>query len=401
MDAIDREPSLRDLLPNELAERLVAALQVLVEGPVAIEDVQGAVLAGPIGLAGGPRIDLVFEIEPAGRLVAPGTTLTRAAAAASVVVQVLMARRRFLMASRIHLAATEADFEQLQERNAALAASEANLRALSATLEQRVAAQARVIDERQRQLYQAERLASVGQLAAGLAHEINNPIGFVRSNLGSAGKYLDRFDALRESLRAVPEARARWAAADMDYLLADFRELLVDCIAGADRVARIVADLKGITIADRPGEGTVSVDLLVETVCAPVIARLPPGARLERDFAAPHPVAGDPQHLSQALHAVITNAVQAVEPMGAAGLVEVATRQVEHEVRVIVRDNGAGIAPDVLPRIFDPFFTTRPVGKGTGLGLTVARDVLQAHGGSIEIDSAPGAGTTVTMRIPG
>jgi signal transduction histidine kinase len=400
MDAVDREPSLRELLPTELADRIVAALQVLVEGPVAIEDPIGEVLAGPLGLKGGPRIDLVVEIEPAGRLVAPGTSLTRAAAAASLVVQVMMARRRFQMASRVHLASTESDYERLQQQNAALAASEASLRVLSATLEQRVAMQAKIIDERQRQLYQAERLASVGQLAAGLAHEINNPIGFVRSNLGSAGKYLDRFDGLRESLRALPEARARWSAADMDYLLADFRELLIDCIEGVDRVARIVADLKGMSPVDQPRQDHVVLDRLVENACSLAMPALPPGARLESNLAAPDPVTCFPDHLLQALQAVIMNAVQAIDPMGADGRVVVTSRRIDDRLQVCVGDNGPGIPPEVLPRVFDPFFTTRPVGKGTGLGLTVARDILQAHGGSISFDSAPGQGTTVTMRIP-
>ena len=190
--SFDRELTLQDLLPKAEADRLIAALRLLLGDAVALVDVSGELLSGEAGLQDPSPIPLVLEIEPIGYLHAPQATATSRGASGGLVRQILNARRRYLLANAVHINAVRDDYEQLQQQNAALKISEEKYRSLSETLEQRVAEQARLIDERQRQLYQAERLASVGQLAAGVAHEINNPLGFVRSNLTTAQKYLER-----------------------------------------------------------------------------------------------------------------------------------------------------------------------------------------------------------------
>ena len=393
----DRELSLRDLLPQAEAERLLAALRLLVGDELALLDERGEVLAGQSGLSDEAPVPIVIEIEPVAHLQVPYAPATARAAAASLIRQLLLARRRYLLASAVHVHAIHADYEQLLQQNTALQESEAKYRALAVSLEQRVAEQTRLIDERQRQLYQAERLASVGQLAAGVAHEINNPIGFVRSNLTTAQKYLSRIDTLGETIKAqVPEA---WQAADMDFLLEDFRDLLGDSVTGIDRVARIVSDLKGFSSVDKPDEEVMDINSLLETVCVMAEKKLPPGALLVRALGESRPVLCLPGHLSQAFMAVIGNAVQAIEGR-TGGEVSVESRFADGAMTILVRDNGGGIAREALPRVFDPFFTTRPVGHGTGLGLTVARDIVRAHGGDIEMDSIPGTGTVVTIRIP-
>lgn len=400
MSDFDRELSLSALLPAKEVERLCSSLAMLLHSPVALEDLRGEVLGGDRDLPTDSRIDLVLELEPIGYLLAPRADPVARGAAASLIRQMLVARARYLMASGLHIASTQADYEELQRQNAALKESEAKYKGLAAQLEARVAAQVKVIDERQRQLYQAERLASVGQLAAGVAHEINNPIGFVRSNLSTAQKYLEKLAGLGAPVKALAGGAAVWKAADMDFTLDDFADLLRDSIDGTDRVARIVSDLKGFSNIDGPQEGFVDLNELLTGACNIAEKRLLPGAVLIRDLGPPKAFLCLPGQLSQAFLAVLGNAVQAIADKGAAGELRVSSRFDGQQTVIRIQDNGNGIEPASLPRVFDPFFTTRPVGQGTGLGLTVARDILRVHNGEIVVDSTPGRGTTVTLSLP-
>ena len=400
MSGFDQELSLGALLPPKEVDRLCSSLAMLLDSPVALQDLHGEVLGGDRGLPAESRIDLVLELEPIGYLQAPGANPVARAAAASLIRQVLVARARYQMASGLHIAATLADYEELQRQNAALKESEARYKGLAAELEARVAAQVKVIDERQRQLYQAERLASVGQLAAGVAHEINNPIGFVRSNLGTAQKYLEKLAGLAAPIKTLAGGAAVWEAADMEFTLDDFADLLKDSIGGVDRVARIVSDLKGFSNVDKPQEGFVDINELLTGACNMAEQKLVPGAVLIREFGPSKSVLCLPGQLSQAFLAVLGNAVQAVADNGPAGEVRVSTQCDGRQTVIRIKDNGSGIEPATLARVFDPFFTTRPVGQGTGLGLTVARDILHVHDGEIAVDSMSGAGTMVTLTLP-
>ncbi|HET6718469.1 MAG TPA: ATP-binding protein [Rhodocyclaceae bacterium] len=400
--AFDVELSLRELLPAKEADRLVASLGMLLDSPVALLDLRGDVLAGAQGLPAGAaeRTELVLELEPVGYLLAPRAGPVQRGAAAALVRQLLVARARYKMATGVHIASVQADYEELQRQNAALKLSEANYKALSESLEATVAAQVKIIDERQRQLYQAERLASIGQLAAGVAHEINNPIGFVRSNLSTAEKYLGQIATLGEGLRKLPGGEELRAAADLDFLLDDFADLLRDSLGGVDRVAKIVADLKGFSSVDRPQEEIMDLNEILASVCNLVEPKLPPGVMLRRALNPLPRTMCLPGHLSQALLAIVDNAVQAAATRLDGGEVKVSSHAVNDQSVLVVEDNGNGIEAAALARVFDPFYTTRPVGQGTGLGLTVARDIVQVHGGQIELDSTPGQGTRVSVMIP-
>lgn len=400
MNDFDQELALSALLPTKEVERLCSSLAMLLDSPVALLDLHGDVLGGDRGLPAATRIALVLELEPIGYLLAPRADAVACGAAASLIRQVLVARARYLMASGLHIASTQADYEELQRQNSALKESEAKYKDLAAELEARVAAQIKVIDERQRQLYQAERLASVGQLAAGVAHEINNPIGFIRSNLSTARKYLEKLAGLAAPVKALPGGTAAWETADMDFTLDDFTDLVQDSIAGVDRVARIVDDLKGFSNVDKPQEGFVDINELLTGACNMAEKRLVPGATLVRDLGPLIAFLCLPGQLSQAFLAVLNNAVQAIADKGPAGEVRVSSRAEGQQSVIRIQDNGNGIDPVSLPRIFDPFFTTRPVGQGTGLGLTVARDILRIHNGEIVVDSTPARGTTVTLSLP-
>lgn len=250
------------------------------------------------------------------------------------------------------------------------------------------------IDKRLRQMYQAEKLAAVARLAAGLAHEMNNPIGFMRSNLTTLGQYLERVAALRERLADAPAA---WRELDLDFVTEDGRELVRECIGGADRIARLVRDLQGFSNVDRPEEQMADVNDCLRAAARLIEPGKPAGVALELDLQPLPQLLCLPGHLNQVFFNVIQNAVQA---SGGHGQVTVATSAEAEAVVIRIHDTGGGIAPEDLGRVFDPFFTTHPVGDGTGLGLTVARDIVQAHDGDISIDSLPGRGTTVTIRLP-
>jgi len=230
-----------------------------------------------------------------------------------------------------------------------------------------------------------------------VAHEINNPIGFVRSNLSTAQTYAAKFAALGEAIKAGHLAAQRWSELDLDFVMEDFAELLKESLSGIDRVARIVADLKGFSNVDRGEEEMADLNDNLRQVCSVVTGQLPPGVKLVQELGEIPRLVCLPGFLNQAFINLLQNAIQAVDGKGE---VKVRSGMADGEIRIAIEDNGAGIPADVLPRIFEPFFTTRDVGQGTGLGLTVARDIIQFHGGRVEIESQQGVGTTVAVYFP-
>lgn len=370
--AVDAEPSLPGLLPTRESESLCLALSELLACPVALQDLAGTVCAGVADLPADARVELLLEGQAIGYLQASRATATARRSAATLIENVLLA----------------------------LAQAQARHQALAAEQDKRMATQMKQSDDRQRQSYQAERLASVGELAAGVAHEINNPIAFVRSNLSTGQTYLAKLSDLVAAVKALPGGDAILTATDAEFALEDFADLLTDSIGGVDRVARIVSDLKGFSNIDKPEEDVVDVNQLLGSACKMAEKKLLPGARLVCELRPLKPLLCLPGHLAQAFLAILTNAVQAIEGKGASGELRVESRFDGQQVLIVVSDNGVGIERDSLPRVFDPFYTTRPVGKGTGLGLTVTRDIVRAHGGEIEFDSVPEIGTTVTVRLP-
>jgi signal transduction histidine kinase len=395
MTNFDREWRLAELLPDQGLERLGPALAQMLGGDVAVVDAGGGVLWGDPP-AGGRREPLVLELEPVGYLVAAAEPPSLRGAA-RLLEALLRAEARYRMASSLHLEAVAADFEALKQQHAHVLESEARYKTLAESLEQQVKQQVARLEEQQRQLYQAEKLASVGQLAAGVAHEINNPIGFVRSNLSSFRGYLEKFRALKARLDDAPAA---WRELGLDFLLDDGDELVRESIAGIDRVARIIRDLKGFSNVDRPDEEVVDLDENLRYVADIARRQLPPGVELHLELAPLPGLMCLPGHLNQVFLNLVNNGMQAVADKGMGGTVTIGSGPVAGGIEVTVRDEGVGMAADLLDRVFEPFFTTRPVGQGTGLGLTVARDIVNAHGGRIRLDSEPGKGTTVTVFLP-
>ena len=393
----DREFTLSELLAGISQQRLGAALAALLGTGFRLSSRAGEVLAGTAGdLPGAVRVAILHDLEPLGWLeaVADEDTIR---AAATLLELLCHQGARYHMASELHIEVVRADYEALQQQYAALQTSEARYRELSQELEERVRQQVGVIETTQRQLYQAEKMASVGQLAAGVAHEINNPIGFIHSNLSTARGYVQKLGKLAPAIRANPALAGEWKKAGMDFMLEDFGALLTESMEGTDRVARIVADLKGFSNVDHAEEESIDLNDSLRSVCNIAHAQVSSRAEVVMELGELPPLRCRVGQINQVFLSLLLNAVQAMDTRGE---IRIRSRYGEGEIRIEFSDSGRGIAPDMLERIFDPFFTTREVGQGVGLGLTVSRDVLAAHGGRITVQSEAGKGSTFAIVLP-
>ncbi|RQS71235.1 histidine kinase [Burkholderia sp. Bp8963] len=286
-------------------------------------------------------------------------------------------------------------------------------------IEERKAAQARLErekDEQRRllheleathvQLLQSEKLASIGQLAAGVAHEINNPIGFVSANLNMLKTWVRNLldvVAAHEAVVAQLDADARGTLAaarkdaDLDYIRGEIATLIDESIDGTMRVRRIVQDLRDFS---RPGSDEWSVvDLRagLESTLNVVHNELKYKADIVREYGDVPPVECLPSQLNQVFMNLLVNAAQAIPEHG---IITLRTSHDGDTVSIAISDTGRGMPPDIVRRIFDPFFTTKPVGQGTGLGLSVSHGIVERHRGVIDVASEPGRGTTFTIRLP-
>jgi signal transduction histidine kinase len=262
----------------------------------------------------------------------------------------------------------------------------------------------------QQQLVQADKLASIGQLAAGVAHEINNPIGYIFSNFTTLQSYLDQ---LFEMLAAYQQAesgmgssaeaaalRARREQIDLDFLRTDIPALMAESREGIVRVRHIVQDLKDFSRVDANQEW-VWADLHrgIESTLNIVSNEVKYKAEVVKEYGDIPDIECLPLQINQVVMNLVVNAAHAIGEQR--GRISVGTgREGDDHVWIEVADNGSGIAPETLSRIFDPFFTTKAVGKGTGLGLSLAYGIVQKHGGRIDVDTEPGKGTRFRVLLP-
>ncbi len=267
------------------------------------------------------------------------------------------------------------------------------------------------------QLSQSEKMASIGQLAAGVAHEINNPTGFVSSNLKTLTDYqndinnlinhyrklvTDLKETIRENLSSAIEKQIEQIAsledeADIDFILEDIMDLISDCKEGTDRIKKIILDLKDFA---HPGEDKIqSADINdgIETTLNVVWNELKYKATVNKELGKLPMVECYPQQLNQVFMNLFVNAAQAIEKQGE---ISITTMADNGFVEIKIEDTGSGIDKKNLDRIFDPFFTTKDVGKGTGLGLNVAYNIIKKHNGTIDVKSQIGKGTVFKIRMP-
>ncbi|MEO8298855.1 MAG: ATP-binding protein [Burkholderiales bacterium] len=287
---------------------------------------------------------------------------------------------------------------QYPDRLAELTRSNEELTRLNQTLRQA-----------QEQLIQSEKLASIGQLAAGVAHEINNPVGYVFSNFSSLERYvgdlfrmLAAYEAAEGQLAGTPAAQtlaALRSEIELDYLKDDVPALMAESREGITRVRKIVQDLKDFSHVDARKEWEwTDLHKGLDSTLNIANNEIKYKADVVKTYGTLPEVQCLASELNQVFLNLLVNAAHAIDKPR--GTIHLRTGCEGRSVWVEVEDDGSGIAPEHLSRIFDPFFTTKPVGKGTGLGLSLSYGILQKHGGRIEVDSVIGRGTRFRVTLP-
>lgn len=254
------------------------------------------------------------------------------------------------------------------------------------------------------QLVQSEKLAAIGQLAAGVAHEMNTPIGFVSSNFTSLERYVGQLFAVLEAYRSAAgdtagcaQAEADYQAADIDFLRDDLPALLAETRDGLERVQRIVRDLKDFSRVGEQEWQFTDLHRGLDSTLNILRYELKHKAEVIREYGSLPEVWCVPSMLNQVFLNLLANAAQAIETQGS---ITVRTGVEAGNILIRVIDTGSGIAPEHIARIFDPFFTTKPAGKGTGLGLSLAQDIVRQHRGRLFATTAYGQGSTFTLELP-
>ena len=289
------------------------------------------------------------------------------------------------------------DITERRRGELALRDSLERLRTLNARLEQS-----------QNQLLQSEKMASVGQLAAGVAHELNNPISFVSSNIGSLEIYLRDLFAIVDAYAAteaspqpccpqLDQAHALKRAKDFDFLRQDIVQLMAESKDGLSRVTRIVRDLKDFSHAGEAAMQWADLHQGLDSTLNVVRSELKQKCTVVKHYGELPAIWCEPFQLNQVFMNLLVNAAHAIPSQGE---ITLRTGRVGDQVFVSIADTGTGISAQHLDRIFEPFFTTKPVGKGTGLGLSLAYSIVQKHHGRIEVVSTPGQGSCFTVWLP-
>ena len=356
---------------------------------------------------------LLVEGEPCGSLNVSGRPNDSATAGLALLLRnalqlTLSNNLKRMLTTEIHTSVVQESYEQLVEANRCLTESEARYRLLASSLEKQVEERTVELQKAYGRLLQQEKMASVGQLAAGMAHEINNPNGFILSNLKTFQKYTDRMKEMLELFRSLIStetpienlrhlSEARWQELKLDLILEDYGMLLAQSLDGAERIKKIVSDLRSFSHVDESDLNDADLNSELDRTLSVIAPQLYADATVTTDFSPLPRLRCNPALVSQALLSLLQNSIQS-RKIGLALLLT--THYQSGRVFVVIADNGCGIPAEHLNRVFDPFFTTREVGAGTGMGLTVVREIISSLGGTVEIESTLGSGTTVTLAFP-
>ena len=271
----------------------------------------------------------------------------------------------------------------------------------------------RKLKESHSQLVQSEKMASIGQLAAGVAHEINNPVGFVMSNLGTMTNYIATIkrllseyekicDEVRQSGSDAQKEIVGWiddfqVSEDIPFVMGDMDDLLSESVDGTERMRDIVQNLKSFARIDEVTVQQADINGCIEATLKIVWNELKYKCTVHKNLGDIPRIKCQPGKLNQVFMNLLVNASQAIEEKGD---ITIETSETEDGILVRFSDTGSGIPANKLSRIFDPFFTTKEVGKGTGLGLAISYGIIEEHKGTIEVESEVGKGTTFSIRLP-
>jgi signal transduction histidine kinase len=262
-----------------------------------------------------------------------------------------------------------------------------------------IKAQNELLQRTENQLFQSEKLAGLGQLAAGVAHEINNPIGFIASNLNTSREYWESFCRYTERMaEANPEvAEVYRGKYDIEFIEEDMTRLIDECLEGTSRVTNIVRSLKEFAHQGRGDATETAVHGLIDRTLSIALSPFKHRVRVERDYQGSPLIHCEGQELGQVVLNLAVNAAQAIEEQG---VITLRTFDEDDSFVLEVEDTGAGIPEENLNRIFEPFFTTKDVGEGTGLGLSTCFHLMKKAGGDLQVRSEVGRGTTFRLTLP-
>ena len=326
--------------------------------------------------------------EPVGetvreRLARLGIVLTEASADPDAIVARLLDRIDEI--TRAQKDVIVQGYAQLGEMEDRLAEELERYRGLSESFDTRVKSSIEMITGQQQRLFEIRRRQALERLAAGIAHEINNPVAFIRSNLASMREYLDD---LRERLPLTEDTRA---------LLDELEQMGEESLTGLERIARITRQLYAAIGGGFWAGNYDSLAGLLESIAALTRTASGSGAHLTLECASAAPMPQHPEAFAEIARSLIENAFDATQDGGAVHIA-VTTRDAQLELRVV--DTGRGMTREIAERVFDPFFSTKDVGQGVGLGLFTTRALIEANGGEICLESVPGQGTTVVVTLP-
>ncbi len=293
------------------------------------------------------------------------------------------------------VAGTHLDITERKEAELALYESRQALKCLNEQLEERVAEEVRKNREKESRLRQQEKLASIGQLAAGVAHEINNPMAFISGNLRVLADYFNQIVQYNSTL--MGQGAGLGNSGEIEYILTDGVDVIAESLQGAERVTKIVSDLRSFSRVDAMESEPMALSVCMDSALNICRNGMKYAATIRKEYAPIPEVLCNPGQLNQVFLNLLVNAGQAISPPG-----EITLRCWHDEgfVYASVTDNGEGIPEEVRERLFEPFFTTKDVGKGIGLGLSVSYEIIKNHQGEILVASEMGKGSTFTVKLP-
>lgn len=285
----------------------------------------------------------------------------------------------------------------------------AQLEQVSSKLERQNKVLEEKVRKRTKELFLAEKMASLGTLAAGVAHEINNPIGYIQSNLGALSAYthtlLTLTRAFEDLTKSDPAAAKVWAGCivealrgeDLDYIYEDIGDVIESSLEGCQRVTKIVGNLRNFAHPEQHADAAIDLRESIMVACELANNEIRHAAELKLDIQSLPEIIGNEGEITQVFINLLVNAAQAMDDFGC---IEITGKVVDEQVEICVRDNGSGIPQENLECLFDPFFTTKEIGTGTGLGLSISHGIIRRHGGTITVESELGRGTTFRLRLP-
>lgn len=251
------------------------------------------------------------------------------------------------------------------------------------------------------QLVQSERIHQLGQLVAGVIHELNNPLTIVNANLHVLDEYVTQLSQLIAMYEAAgvtsPEIQAYAEEIDLPYVQQDLPRILTSCQEGANRARSLVDELRRFSIANSPEIGPVDLKGILHSTVRLVESSYRQKVEFKLEVDKLPPVMGITGQLQQVLMNLLINACQAIKEKG---VIHIRSRSEADCAVIEVQDSGEGIAKDVLPRIFEPYFSTKSPTDGTGLGLPISKRIVEKHGGRLDVVSSQGQGTTFTVVLP-